>query len=94
MAGIDGDELARGSSAEGREEGRDTGERGKRSGWLRGDVLDHPEGRGASQAGRRWPAHRRRSPPSSFVRWRDEEDGGAPGGLGRLGQIGKWAQVS
>ena len=39
----------------------------------------------ASQAGRRWPAHRRRSPPSCFVRWRGEEDGDAPGGLGRLG---------
>ena len=85
MSAVVGDELARGSSAEGREEGRDTGERGKRSGWLRGVVLASPEGLGASQAGRRWPAHRRSSPPSCFVRWRDEEDGGAPGGLGRAG---------
>ena len=86
MAAIDGDELARGSSAEGREEGERHGGEGKRSRGLRGVVLVHPEGRGASQAGRRWPARRRRSPPSCFVRWRDEEDGDAPGGLGRLGQ--------
>ena len=53
---------------------------------VRGGRVASPGSSGGKQGGRGWPRRHRRSPPSCFVRWHGEEDGDAPGGLGRLGQ--------
>ena len=43
---------------------------------------------------RRWPSACPRSPPSCFMCWHREEDGSAPGGLGRkAGPTGKARSV-